>query len=75
MENKKQYKIVEIESLAGMSKSKIKEVIKGMGIVPVNRGPQNQVYYSKEQVEIIKENNPRNYIGNDFITFESKINF
>lgn len=75
MENTQFYKIVEIEGMIGMSKSKIKKIVKGMGIVPAKRGCQNQVYYNKEQIEIIKENNPRNYTRNDYIVFESKINF
>lgn len=67
--------IVEIEEMLFISKSKIKYIIKKMGILPIKRGPQNQVYYSDEQVELIKENNPQNYEGNNLIIMQSKINF
>lgn len=67
--------IVEIEEMLFISKSKIKYIIKKMGILPIKRGAQNQVYYSDEQVELIKENNPQNYEGNNFIIMQSKINF
>lgn len=58
------YLLIEIEEMLFISKSKIKYIIEKMGIVPVKRGSQNQVYYSAEQVELIKENNPAYYTEN-----------
>ena len=69
-------KLVEIEDMLFMSKSQIKRIIKNIGIVPVKRGSQRQVYYDLEQIELIKENNPLQYIKeNEFIILESKMNY
>ena len=59
--------IEDIVELLFISKTKVKYVIKNLGIVPFKRGRQNQVYYSREQVELIKENNPIHYAKNDVI--------
>ena len=59
--------IEDIVELLFISKSKVKYTIEKLGIVPVKRGRQNQVYYSREQVELIKENNPIHYAKNDEI--------
>lgn len=70
------YLLVEIEEKLFLSKSKIKYIIKKMGIVPIKRGRQNQVYYSEYQVELIKENDFRNYTKNEgFVFLESRINY
>jgi len=70
------YLIVDIEDELFFSKSKIKYVIKNMGILPIYRGKRNELYYSSEQVELIKENDFRNYSKNDgFVLYKSKINF
>jgi len=68
------YTLVEIEKMLCMSKSKIKYTIEKLGIIPVKRGRQNQVYYDKEQIELIVENNPKYYEKN-YILLPSKINF
>ena len=71
----KLFTISDIEECLFISKSKIKYIIKLMGIVKVKNDKHNRFYYNAEQVELIKENNPKNYAENDgFMIYPSKLN-
>ena len=69
------YSLLDIETTLFLSKSKVKYVIKKMGIIPIEKTNHNKYFYSFEQVELIKENDFRNYAKNDgFVIYNSKIN-
>jgi len=50
--------IDDIEQDLFLSKSKIKNIIKNLGIDPIKKDKYNKFYYTDEQVTLIKENNP-----------------
>lgn len=63
--------ILELEDEIGMCKSRIKYIIKLMGILPAGKIGK-QFLYDKYQVELIKDNNQLYH--EKFITIESKMN-
>lgn len=71
--NENLYTFKDIVDITCYSLSKIKVIISKMGIVPVLKKGHLH-YYDFEQVELIKENDNRNY-QSDFIILQSKINF
>jgi hypothetical protein len=70
------YSILDICEMLFLSKSKVIYVIKKLGLTPAERKKYNQYFYTKEQVELIKENNPKHYKSyTNYLIFESKANY
>ena len=70
--NKEYYTLEEIVDITFFSLSKVKYIISKMGITPNKIGKYN--YYTCYQLELIKENDARNYTKK-YIILNSKINY